>query len=1042
MTRPEIIRADSIDLQDRDAPSAKNHPRHPPVQSSQPTSALAPHQAETLREVAAESAEENSRSPRVSWNSGVDSGDLEQQAEDLVAGVSGSFEGASSGRSKMQQQDALAIAQNGGNDLLEDDIDPDGDEDDDMDKISSSPSIEDGGYPVSPAAPCTLPKIPFPGSLPGPMAQDDDARSSSPCLETPEHMPITFTMQKNSHRRQAESEYKRAYNHEDGSQYEGNSVDQEQRMEHGKEYDGGYSGEENFTQVSNYGWEPDQLHDCPAQSGSNAHFVDAQGGDLAVAYSVSEDGDDDDDFYAYQSDPRYCDSGWSSECLQDAEDIDFEFVYALHTFVATVEGQANATKGDTMVLLDDSNSYWWLVRVVKDSSIEPSILAAKRPIPFLTAYSPGYLPAEHIETPTERLARLNKHRNIDLSATMLGDQMEKTKNPIKSAMKRRKTKTVAFAAPTFHDYSDIDYSTEEEDPEMDFYIRQQQAQQQQEQQQQQQQQQEQQQAQQNQQQQQQSQQVVNTQAANEEEPSRAEFAKSRQQKDVRAVDPVTDEADNDLATGGRTSEDIFEASKSITPGPTKTKDGTVRDSFFKDDTVETKKITLTPNLLRDDGGPRTSSDSKDSKQRPSLDKLEKDSVLGKDDKKKKDKKEKEKKPSAIRSFFSRGGKKKSVDEDDDLLLGKRSMEAISETQGNDGDEIDEAQSPEKTAAPARNPSKLQKQPRTEPSPTRKPSSASRETSIDSYNETRANNVANVPPATMRIVESDGQDSRDMAAKTTNAPVDSSKGSKSKREPKPAVSKVMPSRMQTPEAKPQKSVRAKAAPDPDVVAPAEDVASAEVVRKGSTSSDTTAPKATARQPPKASVSEESGQNVQVGALARDRLTESPVQTTAETSNNPPALMGDTSSQEDHSSPISSPSPELDGDEDGGRRHRKDDSVTTSTSTASTAWNDASLRAYFDSGTEIRDMLTLIYDKTDVAPVGPDHPIAGSLFREQNAKLAEITTLLTGAGYGGVDGARLIVKSREAKVLAGVAVASTRKLEDVQVPVGFRWRRQTH
>ena len=27
----------------------------------------------------------------------------------------------------------------------------------------------------------------------------------------------------------------------------------------------------------------------------------------------------------------------------------------------------------------------------------------------------GYLPAEHIETPTERLARLNKHRNIDVN---------------------------------------------------------------------------------------------------------------------------------------------------------------------------------------------------------------------------------------------------------------------------------------------------------------------------------------------------------------------------------------------------------------------------------------------------------------------------------------------------------------------------------------------------------------------------------------------------------------------------------------------------
>ena len=44
-------------------------------------------------------------------------------------------------------------------------------------------------------------------------------------------------------------------------------------------------------------------------------------------------------------------------------------VYALHTFTATVEGQANAAKGEHMVLLDDSNSYWWLVRIVRDNSI-------------------------------------------------------------------------------------------------------------------------------------------------------------------------------------------------------------------------------------------------------------------------------------------------------------------------------------------------------------------------------------------------------------------------------------------------------------------------------------------------------------------------------------------------------------------------------------------------------------------------------------------------------------------------------------------------
>jgi hypothetical protein len=79
----------------------------------------------------------------------------------------------------------------------------------------------------------------------------------------------------------------------------------------------------------------------------------------------------DDDAKNFQSsiDPFFFCSGWGGECLQETEDIDFEFVYALHNFVATVEGQANAAKGDTMVLLDDSNSYWWLVRVVKDSTI-------------------------------------------------------------------------------------------------------------------------------------------------------------------------------------------------------------------------------------------------------------------------------------------------------------------------------------------------------------------------------------------------------------------------------------------------------------------------------------------------------------------------------------------------------------------------------------------------------------------------------------------------------------------------------------------------
>jgi len=84
---------------------------------------------------------------------------------------------------------------------------------------------------------------------------------------------------------------------------------------------------------------------------------------------IESGSNDDTGSFLFTDDARFIDSGWGGECLREIEDIDFEFVYALHTFVATVEGQANATKGDTMVLLDDSNSYWWLVRVVKDGSI-------------------------------------------------------------------------------------------------------------------------------------------------------------------------------------------------------------------------------------------------------------------------------------------------------------------------------------------------------------------------------------------------------------------------------------------------------------------------------------------------------------------------------------------------------------------------------------------------------------------------------------------------------------------------------------------------
>lgn len=45
---------------------------------------------------------------------------------------------------------------------------------------------------------------------------------------------------------------------------------------------------------------------------------------------------------------------------------------------------------------------------------------------------------------------------------MLGDNPEKSKNPLKKAMRRRNTKTVTFSSPTYYEPSEVEYSTEEE----------------------------------------------------------------------------------------------------------------------------------------------------------------------------------------------------------------------------------------------------------------------------------------------------------------------------------------------------------------------------------------------------------------------------------------------------------------------------------------------------------------------------------------------------------------------------------------------------
>ncbi|EFW19207.1 conserved hypothetical protein, partial [Coccidioides posadasii str. Silveira] len=57
-----------------------------------------------------------------------------------------------------------------------------------------------------------------------------------------------------------------------------------------------------------------------------------------------------------------------------------------------------------------------------------------------------------------------------------------------------------------------------------------------------------------------------------------------------------------------------------------------------------------------------------------------------------------------------------------------------------------------------------------------------------------------------------------------------------------------------------------------------------------------------------------------------------------------------------------------------------------------WNDAGLRAYLEDGSDIRDLIIIVHDKSNVLPAGPDHPVTGNLFKDESRSLNEMSNRL--------------------------------------------------
>jgi hypothetical protein len=429
--RPNMVRADTIDLQDHDSPTAADHQKHIEADS------IAPHQAAQFQHVQEERRSEE-QTLEDAWN---------------MAGQHGSEQGANGNADG--EAEKKVDETNTANGEAEDGSD-DEDDDDMMDRMSSSPSIEDGAFlQTSPTVATSMsaeghgtpqhaeyeraafnqsptptmdssPFVELPRHMPmrlgvstsQSMAVQQPAVEDilSPSLHTPETSPLiltavfgrVYTAPSRHHRLSGRYGSESgpgsgfelaAFSDDEGfgepdvgmdaadlmeRSFEETLEDQEMEVTQRRVPGNAFAQRQRDPSTGGKARPTLALHGEQVQDMQYDHLAiddqllnprlslisydDQWESDSSEEWTEQDYQDDDADAFL-NLDDRFIDSGWGGECLRDTEDIDFEFVYALHTFVATVEGQANATKGDTMVLLDDSNSYWWLVRVVKDSSI-------------------------------------------------------------------------------------------------------------------------------------------------------------------------------------------------------------------------------------------------------------------------------------------------------------------------------------------------------------------------------------------------------------------------------------------------------------------------------------------------------------------------------------------------------------------------------------------------------------------------------------------------------------------------------------------------
>jgi hypothetical protein len=575
---------------------------------------------------------------------------------------------------------------------------------------------------------------------------------------------------------------------------------------------------------------------------------------------------------------------------------------------------------------------------------------------------------------------------------MLGDTAEKTKNPLKKAMRRRNAKTVQFAPPTYVEASDYDYSSDEGEDELFGGPDPKQAQQQQQ------------------------------QDAQQSEPESQDDLKVQPlklggaKKDGKNEGDVEDAAQDPERQRG--SEDGID--KPLDPKVTR--NGTVRntDSFFKDENTETRKITLTPNLLRDDSSTSTTG----SRERgPSLESLEKNGFA---DKVKDDKKKKEKKAGMLSGLFKRKDKKSKGQLDSTDSDMEKVSEEVDRTspQPKPSDESSERSSAEQ-AGPQRSTSKgkLQKVGRgQDDSPQKTKGILKTESPIEVASQQVAASDApdskpsGQQPSTMRLVPSEQDDATRLAVEENT--VGSMNPFKSSQAPqdgnaKPEKTKKAKQRVQLDDfdssdedSDPFADPEARNKPmQPEAAEPAGrlsespvHVSVADAQPNGKTQGREREPDA--QQPP--GLAQDNSSQETSSPVSTPTPDDSPMKTIPENMT-VSTFRSDNTASPTYRSPITGatgiPPPSRPAPIPAKTEHELQSSPPSSSESGQLpAWSDAALRAYLDDGSDVRDMLLVVNDTTGVVPVGRDHPIMSTLFVEESKTVQgmsnELDRLLSG------------------------------------------------